>query len=87
MKRTLSVLLLFGMLCALSTNTFAANDEAPTTTFISVFLPYIYQDTCRASSAAKPHAPTLPFRMSQAEHKSSGRQAVLTYYQPFCPIP
>lgn len=28
MKRTLSVLLLFGMLCALSTNTFAANDEA-----------------------------------------------------------
>ena len=28
MKRTLSILLLFGMLCALSTNTFAANDEA-----------------------------------------------------------
>ena len=28
MKRTLSVLLLFGMRCALSTNTFAANDEA-----------------------------------------------------------
>ena len=34
MKRTLSVLLLFGMLCALSTNTFAANDESTDTASI-----------------------------------------------------
>ena len=34
MKRTLSVLLLLGMLCALSTNTFAADNESPDTASI-----------------------------------------------------
>ena len=34
MKRTLSVLLLLGMLCALSTNTFAADNESTDTASI-----------------------------------------------------
>ena len=53
MKRTLSVLLLLGMLCTLSTNTFAANNESTDTANIET----LAENSCSIAGGYKQYAP------------------------------
>ena len=82
MKRTLSVLLLFGMLCALSTNTFAANDEATDTVDIAAVAE-------NNSSIAGEYKQYAPFKVDSQEVRlysepvMNSEDALTTYADAF----